>query len=35
MYNEEVNTTRKRASKAFSKVYGSIAAYTVISIALV
>ena len=35
MCNEEVNTTRKTASKAFSKVYGSIAAYTIISIALV
>ena len=35
MCNEEVNTTRKTASKAFSKVYGAIAAYTIISIALV
>lgn len=35
MCNEEVNTAKKTATKAFSRVYGSIAAYTVISIALV
>ena len=35
MYNEELNTTVRDAKKAFSRVYGSIAAYTVISIALV
>lgn len=35
MGNEELNTEFRDAKKAFSGVYGSIAAYTVISIALV